>query len=460
MTNAFFSDLMTSIAERGRNLLDRKMWSTSDAPATASEVLALCEAVLSGRGEASAAVIAREALDAYSRLPAAEKAQFFEILARDFGPDRGQLAQAVAAYSRNPDASAASNLHYRTEPRRQELFRRLNRAPGGTRDLVAMRADFLQLYRANPDLALVDADFIHLFVSWFNPGFLVLRHIDWGTPANILEKIIRYEAVHQIRDWDDLRRRIDPKDRRCYAFFHPALVDEPLIFVEVALTAATPDNIQALLAPDRAPEHPERARTAVFYSISNCQEGLAGVSFGNFLIKQVVMELRREMPRLDQFITLSPAPGLMKWLAAGKDAPAETLDPGVLETLQNPDLLELPEKLDELRRVLEPLSAFYFLKAKTSGGRPVDPVARFHLGNGARLERINWLGDRSAKGLRESATIMVNYLYDLDEIERNHEAFANKGEVVAASAVRKLLRGEPRSLFSRQSGGGAPASPT
>lgn len=172
------------------------------------------------------------------------------------------------------------------------------------------------------------------------------------------------------------------------------------------------------------------------------------------------MELRREMPRLDQFITLSPAPGLMKWLAAGKDAPAETLDPGVLETLQNPDLLELPEKLDELRRVLEPLSAFYFLKAKTSGGRPVDPVARFHLGNGARLEQINWLGDRSAKGLRESATIMVNYLYDLDEIERNHEAFANKGEVVAASAVRKLLRGEPRSLFSRQSGGGAPASPT
>lgn len=458
MTNAFFSDVMTSIAERGRNLLDRKIWTTSDGPAAAPEVLALCEAVLSGRGEASAAVIAREALDAYSRLPETGKAEFFEILARDFGPDRGRLARAVAAFSRNPDAAAASNLHYLTEPRRQELFRRLNRAPGGTRDLVAMRADFLKLYRANPDLALVDADFIHLFVSWFNPGFLVLRHIDWGTPANILEKIIRYEAVHQIRDWDDLRRRIDPKDRRCYGFFHPALVDEPLIFVEVALMGAMPDNVQALLAPDRAPEHPEKARTAVFYSISNCQEGLAGVSFGNFLIKQVVMELRRELPRLDQFVTLSPAPGLMKWLLAAKDAPLEALDAGARAMLQKPDLPESPEKLDELRRLLEPLAAYYFLKAKTSSGRPIDSVARFHLGNGARLERINWLGDRSAKGVRESATIMVNYLYDLDEIERNHEAFANKGEVVAASAVRKLLRGEPRSLFSRQSVG-APANP-
>ena len=208
-----------------------------------------------------------------------------------------------------------------------------------------MRADFLRLNRGNPDLALVDADFMHLFASWFNPGFLVLRHIDWGTPANILEKIIRYEAVHQIRDWDDLRRRIDPQDRRCYAFFHPALVDEPLIFVEVALTAAIPDNVQSLLAADRTQEHPQKARTAVFYSISNCQQGLAGVSFGNFLIKQVVEELRRELPRLDQFVTLSPVPGFMKWLSAGDDAPIAKIDPALRELLEKDDWIEFgPER--------------------------------------------------------------------------------------------------------------------
>jgi malonyl-CoA decarboxylase len=447
MSNAFFSDLMTSIAERGRTLLDRKSWS---AAVTSPDVVALCEALLTVRGEASGAKLAREALDAYAQLPIAGKAAFFESLAAEFGPDRERLAKAVADYGRNPDAAAASSLHYSTEPRRQELYRRLNRAPGGASDLVAMRADFLKLFRGNADLAQVDADFLHLFLSWFNPGFLVLRHIDWGTPANILEKIIRYEAVHQIWDWDDLRRRIDPKDRRCYAFFHPALVDEPLIFVEVALTAAMPDNVQKLLAPERAVEAPEKARTAVFYSISNCQEGLAGVSFGNFLIKRVVEELRRELPRLDQFVTLSPAPGFMKWLVKSAESPAGPLEPSSLETLQARDWVDDADKAEGLRQALEPLAAHYFLKAKNAAGRPLDPVARFHLGNGARLERINWLGDISAKGQRESATVMVNYLYDLDEIEKNHEAFADKGEVVSSSAVRKMLRAEGRSLFSRQ----------
>jgi malonyl-CoA decarboxylase len=459
MSNAFFTDLLTSIAEGGRNLLDRSGWTASQPPTAAVDVLSLCEAVLSGRGEASGAAIAREVLDAYARLPESEKVTFFESLSRDFGPDRERLAQAVAAFSQNPDAVAASNLHYRTEPRRQELFRRLNRAPQGTKGLVAMRADFRQLSRANPEMALVEADFIHLFSSWFNPGFLVLRHIDWGTPANILEKIIRYEAVHQIRDWDDLRRRIDPKDRRCYAFFHPALVDEPLIFVEVALTTPIPDNVQALLAADRTPEDAEKARTAVFYSISNCQEGLAGVSFGNFLIKQVVVEMRRELPKLDQFVTLSPVPGLMNWLSAGADPALEGLDPAILDQLRSPEWMDAPEGAEILRRTLEPLAAHYFLKAKAPGGRPIDPVARFHLGNGARLERINWLGDRSDKGLRESASFMVNYLYDLDEIERNHENFVNGGEVAASSAVRKMARGEPRSLFSRQGAAGSRARP-
>lgn len=449
MSNAFFSEMMTSIAERGRNLLDRSGWSFGEAEPTAVDVVELCEALLSGRGEATGALIARQTLDAYARLPEAARAEFFEALAENFGPDLAQLSAAVADFETTPDSARASKLHYLSEPRRQELFRRLNRAPAATRDLVAMRSDLLRIVNAHPDFALVDADFVHLFNSWFNPGFLVLRHIDWSTPANILEKIIRYEAVHQIQDWDDLRRRIDPQDRRCYAFFHPALIDEPLIFVEVALTMAMPDNVQGLLAADRAAVDPRKARTAVFYSISNCQRGLAGVSFGNFLIKQVVEELRRELPRLDQFVTLSPAPAFRKWFSNGDPAPLARFDAATQGLLASDGWIDQPEQQEALRRALEPLAAEYFLKAKGRNGRPVDPVARFHLGNGARLERINWLGDRSAKGLRESAGVMVNYLYDLDDIEANHEAFLNKGEVAASSAVKKMARGPQPSLLAR-----------
>jgi malonyl-CoA decarboxylase len=275
----------------------------------------------------------------------------------------------------------------------------------------------------------------------------VLRRIDWSTPANILEKIIRYEAVHEIGGWNDLRRRIDPVDRRCYAFFHPALVDEPLIFVEVALTEEIPNAIAPLLAEDREPVAVERARTAVFYSISNTQRGLGGISFGNFLIKQVVEELRRELPKLENFVTLSPVPGFMKWLKTTPYLPVTEDERPVLKHLDEPDWWKNPELEGQLRPIIESLAAYYFLKARTPKGRLIDSVARFHLGNGARLERINWLGDVSPKGLRESASVMVNYLYRLDDIEKNHEAYANDGTVVASSAVRKQLKGEGRRLL-------------
>jgi malonyl-CoA decarboxylase len=312
---------------------------------------------------------------------------------------------------------------------------------------VAMRADLLSAVKDHKDLAALDRDVVHLLASWFNRGFLVLRRIDWSTPANILEKIIRYEAVHEIRDWDDLRRRIDPADRRCYAFFHPALVDEPLIFVEVALTESIPGAIAPLLAEDRQPVPIERARTAVFYSISNTQRGLGGISFGNFLIKQVVEELRRELPKLENFVTLSPVPGFMPWLKKASDLPVTDEERVLLENLERPDWFEDAELATQLRSVVEPLAAYYFLKARTPKGRPIDSVARFHLGNGARLERIDWLGDLSPKGLRESAGIMVNYLYRLEDIEKNHEAYANQGTVAASSAVKKLLKNEGRRLL-------------
>jgi malonyl-CoA decarboxylase len=407
----------------------------------------LCEALLSGRGEASGTAMAREVLDRYHGLDAAGRLSFFETLSRDYGPDRERLSRAIESWRTQPSNADASDLHFASEPRRQELIRRLNRAPGGTSDLVAMRADLLSLMKGNKDLAVLDRDVVHLLSSWFNRGFLVLRRIDWSTPANILEQIIRYEAVHEIHDWNDLRRRIDPADRRCYAFFHPQLDDEPLIFVEVALTETIPAAIAPLLAAERPLVATERARTAVFYSISNTQKGLGGISFGSFLIKQVVEELRRELPKLDTFVTLSPVPGFMQWLKEATDVPLSDEERTLLENLEKPDWFENAETATQLRAVLEPLAAHYFLKARTSKGRLIDSVARFHLGNGARLERIDWLGDLSPKGLRESAGIMVNYLYRLEDIEKNHEAYANQGEIAASSAVKKLLKTEGRRLL-------------
>jgi malonyl-CoA decarboxylase len=444
-SNAFFSDLLASISERGRTLLRRA--GSSDVKQDASSLVELCEALLSGRGEASGTAMAREVLDRYHHLDEAGRLSFFETLARKFGPDREKLAQAIESWRTQPNDADASDLHFASEPRRQELIRRLNRAPGGTSELVAMRADLLDVKDSHKDLAALDRDVVHLLSSWFNRGFLVLRRIDWSTPANILEQIIRYEAVHEIRDWDDLRRRIDPADRHCYAFFHPALVDDPLIFVEVALTESIPGAIAPLLAEDRQPVPIEQARTAVFYSISNTQRGLGGISFGSFLIKQVVEELRREFPKLENFVTLSPVPGFMQWLKQAGDVPVTDEDRALLDHLDQPDWFENAELAAQLRSVVEPLAAHYFLKARTPKGRLIDSVARFHLGNGARLERIDWLGDLSPKGLRESAGIMVNYLYRLEDIEKNHEAYANQGEVAASSAVKKLLKSEGRRLL-------------
>ncbi len=438
MDSAFFSDLLASIAERGRSVLKLSPWPR-DVEDRAASLAETCRALLTGRGEASGVALASEILSRYRSLSPGDKAALFRAWADDFGPDPKRVEDAVARWSATRGEAAAAALHYATEPRRQELFRRLNRAPGGTRALVAMRADLLEAMREDRSLVEVDRDFQHLFLSWFNRGFLVLRRIDWSSPAAILEKIIRYEAVHEIRGWDDLRRRIDPSDRRCYAFFHPALVDEPLIFVEVALTLAQPQAIAPLLAERRAEIAEEKAKVATFYSISNCQQGLAGVTFGNFLIKQVVEELRRDLPRIETFVTLSPMPGFRRWLETSEDPEIEPLVLRASEATADDDWPNSEESVQRVRKALEPLAAYYFLKSRRPDGRVVDSVARFHLGNGARLERLNWMGDLSPKGLAESFGLMVNYLYDLNEIEKNHEAFANSGAVAASSAVKKLM---------------------
>src|SRR5579871_2299026 len=365
MANAFFTDLLATISERGRTLLRRGQ--PDDGKEDAAGLIDLCEALLSGRGEASGTAMASEVLESYHDLDEAERRAFFQALSRNFGPDRDRVNKAIEAWIAEPGDGNGGALHFASEPRRQELIRRLNRAPGGTGALVEMRADLLSLLNGHKDLAALDRDIVHLLGSWFNRGFLVLRRIDWSTPANILEQIIRYEAVHEIRDWNDLRRRIDPVDRRCYAFFHPALVDEPLIFVEVALTEEIPGAIAPLLAEDREPVAVEHARTAVFYSISNTQRGLGGISFGNFLIKQVVEELRRELPKLENFVTLSPVPGFMKWLKTTPYLPISEDERPVLKHLDKPDWWLDPELEGQLHEIIETLAAYYFLKARKIG---------------------------------------------------------------------------------------------
>jgi malonyl-CoA decarboxylase len=443
MNTSFFGELLQTISERGRALLARDR--RGDASARSENLVELCEHLLSGRGEASGVALAREILTGYGTLTIGPRIAFFEALAQRFGIDKTRMEQAVDAWRASPSDATATEVHAASEPRRQELFRRLNLAPGGTAALVRMREQLMDSLDHREDLRAADDDFVHLFSSWFNRGFLVLRRIDWSTPAIVLEKIIRYEAVHEIRGWDDLRRRIDPPDRRCYAFFHPALVDEPLIFVEVALDREIPGAIAPILASGRQQFiEPDKARIAVFYSISNCQRGLSGVSFGNFLIKQVVEEICRELPKLTTFVTLSPVPDFARWLDGELKAESPSAisanDRVVFELLERPHWWTDPEIFSQLEDPLMRAAAWYFVRARNARGGLVDPVARFHLGNGARLERINWLSDTSERAIAQGYGVMVNYLYDLDDIEKNHEAYAEGPTVVASGAVQRLLR--------------------
>lgn len=447
---SFLQDLLTTVAEQGRQYLPSAL-----VGAPREDIRALSKALMSGRGEASGVALARALLDRYRALGADDRRAFFRLIAEDFKPDPERVKVAAAAYVEAPGEVTLQRLRGAVESPRQEFFRRLNLAAGATGEIVTMRSDLLRLLKSEPSLQVVDDDFAHLFASWFNRGFLVLRRIDWQTPAAILEKIIRYEAVHEIQGWDDLRRRLDPSDRRCFAFFHPSLIDEPLIFVEVALTRDMPGHIQNLIGgKSEIDAEPVAPTTAVFYSISNCQEGLRGISFGNFLIKQVVEELVREKPQLKTFVTLSPVPHFARWLDRVRaDEAAQVVtqaDRVVLQMLSDPGWMDDPEEADGLRATLSALAAHYFLAARSHDNRAIDPVARFHLGNGARLERINWLGDVSEKGLREAHGLMVNYLYELKDIERNHEAYANDGEVVASRAVRGLLRAPAKAKSKAQ----------
>ena len=410
------------------------------------KTVALCHALLSERGEASGAALAREALEAYGLLAGPALRAFFDVLAQEFSPHPDAVEEAASAYREDHSQSNLIRLQHVVESPRQELFRRLNLAIGGTAALVEMRRRLLRELREQAHWAGIDADLVHLLGSWFNRGFLSLQRIDWRTPALVLEKLMQYEAVHEIQGWQDLRRRL-ASDRRCFAFFHPALPDEPIIFIEVALTKGMSDRVQPLLDPNSPVVDPGGADTAIFYSITNCQEGLRGISFGNFLIKQVAEDLGREFPRLKTFATLSPVPGFRKWLSDRAATHAELAE--LIEMLAAADWFESAAPSARVRTELMRLCAYYLQHVKHRN-EPADAVARFHLGNGARMERLNWLADTSRTGMARSAGMMVNYVYRLKDIERNHEAYAKEQQVVVSAGLSLLARG---SLLARLKAG-------
>lgn len=405
---------------------------SADHYATVEELL---EKLMSTSGEVSAIVTARELLNRYHKFSAEERLRFFQKLEQDFNADVAAVRKAYADYDRRPDSIRLQQLATAAESRRLALLGRLNQTPGATADMIAMRTHLLDLLPAHPGLQAVDADFLKVFKSWFGRAFLWLKRIDWSTPADVLEHIIQYEAVHEIRDWADLRQRIEPVNRRCFAFFHPTLEKEPLIFVEVALSHAIPGAIDEILRNHAGNGNGGEFEVATFYGISNCQPGLRNVSFGNFLIKQVVQELRSEFPSIRHFVTLSPIPGFNSWLERG-------------EPVTRPDLQALREEVVALpndaataqarQDALKKLAAWYLAECR-KGRYPLDPVARFHLGNGAQIHQLHGAADLSDKGLQSSRGVMVNYLYDLRFIERNHEAYMTEGQVDCSAGVRKLI---------------------
>jgi len=395
----------------------------------------LCHLMMESDGEYSSLLLAERILNAFEELTPAERLEFFKLLFDDYDIDVGQIKQAIDKYARDPDAGNLVKVTAASEPRRQELLRRINLAPGGTRRLVKMREHLLTAKRDNPELDRIDTDFHHLFNTWFNRAFLLMEPLDWTTPAHILEKIIAYEAVHEIKSWSELRNRLEPADRYCYGFFHPSMEDEPLVFVEVALTDQIPSAIGEILHRDPECEAPDNPSCAIFYSISNCHAGLAGVSFGNFLIKQVATSLKMRFPQLKTFSTISPAPGFHRWLKA--------------EARQRDEIALLMDRFDvaaddELRGELEKIAAQYFLHQKNGRAEPLDPVARFHLKNGARLERINILGNPSPTGMERSFGTMVNYVYDLSKVEENHEKYVKNNKIICSQQVKKLAPKQKR----------------
>ena len=421
----FLQSMLTALVSTPLRITGLGMRGVPDGGSDAESAL---DAVMSANGEVSSLIYAERFLGHVEALDADALSKLVRHIATTYDIDSPALANAARDYGTTPDAKSLSQIANLAEPQWQELFRRLNAAKNGTVRLVRLRQRLLALSGNDNDIARIESGLAALLRAWFNPGFLVLHPIDWSTPASVLEKIIAYEAVHEITSWDALRARLAPEDRRCFAFFHPRMPEEPLIFVEVALTDTIPGNIADVLQIDRQITSKDTASTAVFYSISNCQAGLAGISFGNFLIKRVAQELQLEHPQLTTFVTLSPVPGLMRWMRREM--------PDLAKQFAADGRPDWPADADALEPAFTAAALRYFTRSDRPDGWPNDPVARFHLGNGAILEQINYGADKSPKGMAQSAALMVNYRYNLDVVEANHEAFHETKTVLLSPALK------------------------
>ena len=410
---SFFQNLISSIM---RGSLKGGYFRSKDFGVLHKDIDKALESVMSKSGEVSSLVYAEHLSNLIENLDDKKFIDFFNTLIEKYDIDTNSLLKASKEYSKNKTQKNLEIISRSSEPQWVELFRRLNTVSEGTVKLVRLRERIRSLKKDNPDLAFFDISLLNLFKHWFNPSFLVLKRIDWSTPANILEKIIAYEAVHEINSWDDLRARLAPEDRRCFAFFHPLIPNEPLIFVEVALSDNMPQTINEVIKIDRSITLDQDINTAVFYSISNCQDGLSGISFGNFLIKKVAYKLKQENEGLDRFVTLSPAPDFTKWLKE------KSID----------------EDMDEDSLLKQAL--IYLIDSDREDGLPNDPVAKFHLGNGAILERINLNSDLSSKGINQSKGVMINYLYNLNLLEKNHELFFKTKAVQQSDGIKSLRK--------------------
>ncbi|MBF0277003.1 MAG: malonyl-CoA decarboxylase [SAR324 cluster bacterium] len=433
MSAMSMSHLVEAIADLGRSYLEGPLNRS-----LLRNIENLCQSLREEKGEAAATAIAREVVNAFNAMRREEKLEFLEMLQNDFSPNPEAVLIAAKSYVRNGDIRSLRNLAQAVESPVQAFLRLLNMVPGGTETIIAMRNLVLEEIKNKPQLEFLDADFEHLLASWFNRGFLTFQRIDWNTPAVILEKLMQHEAVHEIKGWEDLRRRL-ADDRRCFAFFHPVLPNEPIIFIEVALTKGIAREIQPVL--EMPPQHQKKdpADTAIFYSISNCQSGLKGIHFGSFLIKQVVDTISAELPKIKTYSTLSPIPGFRNWLEkVFLLKKSNELTEDELKILKEPLWFNSESNLEDLKGTLTKLCAQYLVNEKKNH-RPRDPVARFHLGNGAEIEQINWLGDTSRRGMEQSAGLMVNYLYNTSHIVANHENYVNDGKIAVSSKIKKLL---------------------
>ena len=431
----FAKSILDSIADAGEKFLDLTFSGTST-----KSLVNLCRDLVSHKGVASGIALARNVVHQYASLDMKERLKFFQELSDNFGPDMEAIKKAAKDFELASDSETLRNLASKMESDRRKLFSRMNMAPNGTSAIVALRQDLLGFVREHPEIAAVDEDLAQLLTTWFNPGFLSLERIDWHTEASLLEKIIEYETVHNIADWNDLKQRL-VENRRCFAFFHPALEGEPLIFVEVALVKGMASSVQMIIHDQqRNGEDPD---TAIFYSINNCQKGLTRIPLGNFLIKRVVSEIARDLPSIKTYCTLSPITGFSRWLKNELNS----TDSGVI-SLTDKDKLDLTNdpswhRAEGTLKVLkEPLiraCANYLVKVKKNNN-PINSVARFHFGNGASLHRINWLGDTSKNGFNEYCGLMVNYLYDLKQIESNHEAYVKDRKIAISKSIRSILK--------------------